>query len=101
MLVGNDVWIGARAMLLDGVRVGDGAIVGAGAVVTRDVPPYAIVVGSPAKVVRFRFDDARIARLLQLSWWLWSDELIRQRVEAFSNVETFLTMCANDEPADR
>lgn len=67
--IGNDVWIGASVYLKDGITVGDGAIIGAHAVVTKDVPPYAIVVGTPARVVRYRFDDAMIARLLALRWW--------------------------------
>lgn len=76
--IGNDVWVGAGAMVLDGVKIGDGAIVAAGAVVTRDVAPYAIVGGVPAHVIRYRFDDATIALLLDLNWWDWPlDELER------------------------
>lgn len=67
--IGNDVWIGASAWLKDGITVGDGAIIGAHAVVTKDVPPYAIVVGSPARILRYRFDDAMIERLQRLCWW--------------------------------
>jgi len=67
--IGNDVWIGTRVTVLRGVTIGDGAIVAAGAVVTRDVPPYAIVGGIPARVIRHRFDEATIARLLEVRWW--------------------------------
>lgn len=67
--IGNDVWIGVGATLIDGVKVGDGAIVAAGAVVTKDVPPYAIVGGVPAKIIKYRFDEATISRLLALQWW--------------------------------
>lgn len=67
--IGNDVWIGTRAMVLDGVSVGDGAIIGAGAVVTKDVPPYAIVAGVPAKIIRFRFSNEKINELLSSQWW--------------------------------
>lgn len=67
--IGNDVWIGCNAYLKDGVTIGDGAIIGAHAVVTRDVPPYAIVAGSPARILRYRFDDQTIERLLALQWW--------------------------------
>lgn len=67
--IGNDVWIGYRALVLDGVTIGDGAVVAAGAVVTRDVPPYAIVGGVPARVIRYRFDETTISRLLKAKWW--------------------------------
>lgn len=67
--IGNDVWIGCGCFIKGGVRIGDGAIVAAHAVVTKDVPPYAIVAGSPARIVRYRFDDATISELLELRWW--------------------------------
>jgi acetyltransferase-like isoleucine patch superfamily enzyme len=67
--IGNDVWTGHNVNILAGVNVGDGAIIGAGSVVTKDVPPYAVVVGSPAQVKRFRFPDKTIARLLRVRWW--------------------------------
>lgn len=67
--IGNDVWIGVGATLIDGVKIGDGAIVAAGAVVTKDVPPYAIVGGVPAKIIKYRFDSETIKHLLDLQWW--------------------------------
>lgn len=67
--VGNDVWIGDRVIIMGGVKIGDGAIVAAGAVVTKDVPPYAVVGGVPAKIIKYRFDEATIKELLQLKWW--------------------------------
>lgn len=67
--IGNDVWIGCRAMILDGVKVGDGAVIAAGAVVTKDVPPYAIVGGVPAKIIKYRFEASRIQELLKSKWW--------------------------------
>ncbi|MFN0263947.1 CatB-related O-acetyltransferase [Tepidamorphus sp. 3E244] len=70
-VIGNDVWLGYEATVLPGVTIGDGAIVGAKAVVSRDVPPYSIVAGDPARVVRTRFDDETIARLLAVRWWYW------------------------------
>lgn len=76
-IIGNDVWIGHGAMIVSGVTVGDGACIGAGAVVTRDVPPYAVVAGNPARVVRRRFDEESIARLQEIQWWHWPIEKIR------------------------
>jgi len=77
VVVGNDVWIGHGATILSGVRIGDGAAIGAMAVVTKDVPDYAVVAGNPARVVRMRFDDATIGRLIQLKWWDWPAEQVR------------------------
>ena len=76
--LGNDVWIGYEAVILAGVTIGDGAIIGARAVVTRDVPPYAIVGGVPARLIRRRFDEATIESLLALQWWDWEPERIRR-----------------------
>lgn len=69
IIIGHDVWIGARAMILDGVTVGTGAVIAAGAVVTKDVPPYAIVGGVPAKIISFRFSEDEIEKLLKSEWW--------------------------------
>ncbi|MFL0414207.1 type B chloramphenicol O-acetyltransferase [uncultured Sphingomonas sp.] len=77
-IIGNDVWIGSEAVIMPGVRIGDGAIIGTRSLVTRHVEPYAIVGGNPAKVLRKRFDDADIARLLELRWWDWSDAELRE-----------------------
>lgn len=79
-MVGNDVWLGYRSVILAGVTIGDGAIVGAYSVVTKDVPPYTIVAGNPAKEIRRRFSDTEIERLLQLRWWDWPIEKITQKV---------------------
>lgn len=81
IVIGNDVWIGARATILDGVHISDGAVVAAGAVVTKDVPPYAIVAGVPAKIVRYRFSSKKIQNLLHLQWWSWSLSDIKNRMD--------------------
>lgn len=74
----NDVWIGDEVVVLTGVTIGNGAIIGAGAVVTKDVPDYAIVVGVPAKVLRYRFDESTIDRLQKLKWWELDDQVLKQ-----------------------
>jgi virginiamycin A acetyltransferase len=84
-IVGNDVWIGHEAYIMPGVTVGHGAIIGTRAVVTKDVPPYAIVAGNPAKVVKMRFDDATIAKLLSLAWWDWPIEKIETHMADLVN----------------
>lgn len=89
--IGNDVWIGARAIILSGVTIGDGAVIGAGAVVPRDVPPYAVVAGNPARLIRYRFDETTIAALLALRWWDWPDARIVALEDAFYGpVEAFI-----------
>lgn len=80
VIIGNDVWIGLGASILSGVTIGDGAVIGAYAVVAKNVPPYAIVVGNPAKVVKFRFDESTIEQLLTIAWWDWSDAKIASAI---------------------
>lgn len=77
VIIGNDVWIGTDAIILSGVQIGDGAVIGARAVVSRDVPPYAIVAGNPARVIRMRFSPRQIEGLLALAWWNEDDETIK------------------------
>ena len=89
--VGHDVWIGASAILLSGITVGHGAVVGAGAVVTRDVSPYAVVVGVPARVINFRFRSDQIRDLLEIAWWNWPDRKVIESLDNFyENADTFI-----------
>lgn len=81
IIIGNDVWIGYEAVILSGITIGDGAIIGTRAVVTKDVPPYTIVGGVPAKPIRKRFDDVTITKLLELKWWDWSEERMKANLE--------------------
>ena len=88
--VGHDVWIGHGAILLPGVSVGLGAVVGAGAVVTKDVEPYTIVVGLPAKPLRLRFPQDVAEAITATAWWDWPRELLEERIGDFNDLETFL-----------
>ncbi|WP_035758246.1 CatB-related O-acetyltransferase [Hugenholtzia roseola] len=78
--IGNDVWIGYKATIMAGVRIGDGAIIGSQAVVTADVPPYSIVAGNPARLIRKRFSEETIAALLQVRWWDWDSEKLSRHL---------------------
>lgn len=81
--IGNDVWIASRVVVGSGVTIGDGAVIGANSVVLEEVPPYAIVAGSPARVLRYRFDENVVARLRALKWWDWDDDRISRNRELF------------------
>lgn len=85
--IGNDVWIGARAVLMDGVKIGDGAVIGAGALITKDVEPYSIVTGIPGRVYKYRFDDNEKEFLLKLKWWDKSRKWIQEHAEYFENID--------------
>ncbi len=87
--IGNDVWIGMNVTILEGVKIGDGAIVAACSCVVKDVPPYAIVGGVPAKIIRYRFTEEEIEILQKLKWWEWSEEEIKREAHKFSNVKNF------------
>lgn len=88
--IGHDVWIGANSTILSGLHIGTGAVVGAGSVVTKDVPPYAIVAGVPARIIRHRFDEATVAALLATQWWTWTDHELKTAVKSFQNPEQII-----------
>ncbi len=88
--IGNDVWIGSNVSLLPGITISDGAVIAAGAVVTKDVPPYAIVGGVPAKIIRYRFEQEIITKLLEIKWWDWGDAKIKENVSLMWNPEMLI-----------
>jgi len=90
VIIQNDVWIGVRVSVRQGVTIGHGAVVAACSVVTKDVPPYAVVGGNPAKVIKFRFDQRTIDKLILISWWDWNFETIKERIKDFMDVNSFI-----------
>jgi hypothetical protein len=104
VVIGNDVWLGTGATVLSGVTIGDGAVVGAHALVAKAVPPYAIVAGNPARLIRLRFSRKIIAQLLALQWWYWPEEqvnalaplLCSDRINEFIAAAHILTRNASD-----
>lgn len=99
--IGNDVWIGAYVSILPGVQIGDGAIIAAGAVVTKDVEPYAIVGGVPAKTIRYRFDNDMIKNLLAVKWWEWSIEEIERHIELLYDPVQFMAYFAQKDQNEK
>lgn len=93
-LIGNDVWIGQKAMIMSGICIGCGAVIGAGAVVTKDIPPYAIVVGIPAKIIKYRFDENIRNALLLSNWWDMSEDWLIQNYRMFNSPEELLKALA-------
>lgn len=88
--IGNDVFIGANVTVLEGVTIGDGAVIGAGAVVSKDIPPYAIAVGSPIEIKKYRFGEARIEQLERIAWWNFDEEHLKEVEKMFFDVEGFV-----------
>ena len=89
-IIENDVLISANVMIISGVKIGNGAIIGAGAFVNKDVPPYAIVAGIPAKIIKYRFDEQTIEKLLKSEWWNFSPEKIKELSPYFTDIRKFL-----------
>ena len=92
VIIGNDVWVGEGVTILSGVTIGDGAVIGARTVVTKDVPPYAIFAGNPAKIIRYRFDEEIIKELLKIQWWNWPNDKVLQELPLImsSNIDEFI-----------
>lgn len=92
VVIGNDCWIGYGVSIIEGVTIGDGSVVLANATVTKDVPPYAIVGGVPAKIIGYRYDEETIAKLLEIKWWNKDITWIKEKAEMFSDLENFLKL---------
>lgn len=90
VLIGNDVFIGANVTILDGVTIGDGAVIGAGAVVSKNIPPYAIAVGSPIEIKKYRFSEEQIKALLKIKWWDFDDEILKDINIMFFDIDGFI-----------
>jgi len=96
--IGHDVWVGARAMILSGVTIGNGAVIGAGALVTKNVPPYAIVAGNPAQLVRYRFTEHQIEALQHIAWWNWTDTKIRDyEAHLYGDIDAFIDAVSRND----
>ena len=91
IIIGNDVWVGANATIMGGIRIGNGAVIGAGAVVAKNIPPYAIAVGNPARIIKYRFDKDTVTRLQRIKWWNWPQSDIEEYLPRFNqNMRAFL-----------
>jgi len=101
LIIGNDVWICDGVAILSGVRIGNGAVVGARSLVTKDVPPYAVVGGNPARVLGFRFNDGQIAQLEKIAWWDWPIERVREAIPLLcsSSIDEFITKYSTRDAA--
>lgn len=95
-IIGNDVWIGDSALLMEGIHIGNGAVVAAGAIVTKDVPPYAVVAGVPAKVIKYRFEKEIYEQLEGTKWWDKGEEWIEKHSGAFCNVREFISSFSSE-----
>jgi virginiamycin A acetyltransferase len=98
IIVGNSVWIGSGSYIMPGIKIGNGVTVAANSVVTKDVPDYAFVAGSPAKIIKLKFSNEVIAKLNKISWWDWETDIIKKRIEDFYdvNIEVFIKKYINE-----
>jgi acetyltransferase-like isoleucine patch superfamily enzyme len=92
VIIGSDVWIGSHVTIMSGVKIGHGAVIAANSHIVKDVPPYAMVGGNPARVIKYRFTEAQIEKLLNIKWWDWDDEKINENLEYIlsPNIDTFI-----------
>tara|TARA_B110001450_G_C17590920_1_gene468932 strand:+ start:377 stop:886 length:510 start_codon:yes stop_codon:yes gene_type:complete len=100
-IIGHDVWIGQRVLIKQGVQIGTGAVVGMGSVVTKSVPPYAIVAGNPATIIRYRFDSNTINKLLKSEWWLLPSSNLKKAANKITDVERFLDLVNEKENSNK
>lgn len=98
VVIGNDVWMGYNVCVKEGVTIGDGAIIGAKSLVTHDIPPYAIAVGTPAKVIKYRFTPEQIEKLLEIKWWNKDIQWIKENASSFADIDTFISHAESASP---
>lgn len=96
VVIEDDVWVGFNAIILGGVKIGKGAVIGAGSVVTKDVPPYSIVAGNPAKVIKYRFSSEEISALNDINWCSWNREKIKEEIQYFKRLDLFIQKYNNN-----
>ena len=96
VVIGSDVWIGANCIIFEGVTIGDGAVIAAGSIIRRDVPPYAVV-ASVDKIIKYRFSKEIIEKLLKIKWWNWPDEKIKENLNLFYEPEKFVKKFCKEE----